>query len=105
MYLEKSKGGGLRIGVALCRTCTLYNPAHRTISHLQKECRTPVEKLCNSSSRPSQSSHIAYMWGFLCNDPRRENTPPSPHRHTYLQRENGLGKPFPRRRDDRDTHD
>jgi hypothetical protein len=44
MYLEKSRGCGLRIGVALCRPCTLYNPAHHSISHLKIGCRHPIRK-------------------------------------------------------------
>jgi hypothetical protein len=44
MYLEKSRGGGLRIGVALCRPCTPYNPAHHSIYHLKIGCRHPFRK-------------------------------------------------------------
>jgi hypothetical protein len=44
MYLEKSRGCGVRIGVALCRPCTLYTPAHHSIYHLRKECPTPFRK-------------------------------------------------------------
>jgi hypothetical protein len=44
MYLEQSSGVGLRIGVALCRPCTPYNPAHHSISHLKVGCRHPFRK-------------------------------------------------------------
>jgi hypothetical protein len=44
MYLEKSKGCGLRIGVAHCRTCTPYNLAHHSIYHLKIGCRHPFRK-------------------------------------------------------------
>jgi hypothetical protein len=32
MYLEKSRGCGARIGVALCRLWTPHAPAHRAVS-------------------------------------------------------------------------
>jgi hypothetical protein len=33
-------------------------PAHRTLSHLRRGCRTPLENLSNSSSWVSQSSSV-----------------------------------------------
>jgi hypothetical protein len=56
MYLEKSRGCGLRIGVAFVALVLPMLPAHRTLSHLQEERRTPLENLCNSSSSPSLAS-------------------------------------------------
>jgi hypothetical protein len=44
MYLEKSRECELRIGVALCRPCTPYNPAHHSIYHLKIGCRHPFRK-------------------------------------------------------------
>jgi hypothetical protein len=39
-YLLKAQWDGYSDG--LCRTCVPYVPAHRTISHLQEECRHPL---------------------------------------------------------------
>src|SRR5215208_8521825 len=40
----ESRGGRLRIGVALSRPCTPYGPAHHSIYHLKIGCRHPFRK-------------------------------------------------------------
>jgi hypothetical protein len=112
MYLEKSRGCGLRIGVALCRPCTPYNPAHHSIYHLKIGCRHPF-------SKPLQFIVIAVMSVmrgpfpdtyrvFYMTVNRWRVWLPSRHRHGGCHRENGLGKRFSRYRDghdDDDAHD
>jgi hypothetical protein len=39
-------------------------PAHRTISRLRKECRTPLENPCNSSSLASSAVLFPIPMGF-----------------------------------------
>jgi hypothetical protein len=48
MYLEKSRGCGLRIGVALCRPCApkAPSPPHH-LSSPQQSAAEPLEKFCN----------------------------------------------------------
>jgi hypothetical protein len=94
---------------ALCRTCAPHVPAHRTISHLQKECGHPFRE-------PLQFIVIAVMSGMSGTFPdtygvfymtvnRWRVRGPSRHCHGYRHREKGLGKRLTRRRDGDDAHD
>jgi hypothetical protein len=44
MYLEKSRGSGLRIGVAFVGLALPILSAHHSISHLKIGCRHPFRK-------------------------------------------------------------
>ena len=57
----------------LCRTCAPYVPAHRTISHLQKECghpfREPQQLIVIAVMRERHKRYFSrYQWGFLRDD-------------------------------------
>ena len=93
----------------LCRTCAPYVPAHRTISHLQKECGHPFRE-------PLQLIVIAVMSVISGTFPDtngvfyvtinswRVRGPPC-HCHGYRHRRNALPKRLTRRCDSDDAHD
>jgi hypothetical protein len=63
MYLEKSRGCGLRIGVALRRACA--PPMLPPIAHLSGECPTPFREPPRFIVIAATSVIHLYLWGFL----------------------------------------
>jgi hypothetical protein len=104
--LEKSRGSGLRIGVALCRPCAPILPAHHSIYHLLKECRHPFREPLQFTVMSVMSGTFPDTYGvFYMTVNRWCVWGPSRHRHGERHRRNALPKWLPRRRDGDNAHD
>jgi hypothetical protein len=105
----ESRGGRLRIGVALCRPCTPYSPAHHSIYHLKIGCRHPFRKplhfidiaVMSGMRGPFPFTYRLFYMTVDCWCIRGS----SRHRHGERHRRNALPKRLTRSRDGHDAHD